>query len=142
LKPMFEEKVALLKFHPGMNPDAVEWCTDNGYRGIVLEGTGLGHVSSYCFSAIKKAISREVVVGMTSQCFWGRVNMNVYDTGRDLLEIGVVPLGDMLSETALAKMMWAGGQTKNAEETKRLLTENIAGEISERTTFEEGVGAE
>jgi glutamyl-tRNA(Gln) amidotransferase subunit D len=142
LKPMFEEKVALLKFHPGMNPDAVERCTDNDYRGIVLEGTGLGHVNSYCFSAIKKAIRREVVVGMTSQCIWGRVNMNVYDTGRDLLEIGVVPLGDMLSETALAKMMWAVGQTKNAEETKRLLTENIAGELSERTTFEEGVGAE
>jgi glutamyl-tRNA(Gln) amidotransferase subunit D len=142
LKPVFEEKVALLKFHPGMNSEVIEWCVDNGCKGIILEGTGLGHVGSNCFSAIKKAVNEQVVVGMASQCLWGRINMNVYDTGRDLLEIGVVPLGDMLPETALVKMMWVLGQTNNADETKRLLSENIAGELSERTVFEEGVGAE
>jgi glutamyl-tRNA(Gln) amidotransferase subunit D len=142
LRPMFEENAALLKFHPGMNSEVIEWCVDNGCKGIILEGTGLGHVSSYCFSAIRKAINEKVVVGMASQCLLGRVNMNVYDTGRDLLKIGVVPLGDMLPETALVKMMWALGQTKNAEEAKRLLNENIAGELSERTAFGEGVGAE
>jgi glutamyl-tRNA(Gln) amidotransferase subunit D len=73
---------------------------------------------------------------MTSQCVWGRVNMNVYDTGRDLLEIGVTPLGDMLPETALVKMMWVLGQTKDVEEAKRLLTKNIANEFSDRTVLE------
>jgi glutamyl-tRNA(Gln) amidotransferase subunit D len=138
LKPVFEERVALLKFHPGIDPRVIEWYVDNGFKGIVLEGTGLGHVGGYCFSAIKKAVAEEVVVGMTSQCLWGRVNMNVYDMGRDLQDIGIVPLGDMLPETALVKMMWTLGQMNNAEEAKRLLTENIAGELSMRTVFEEG----
>jgi len=130
LKPDFEEKVALIKFHPGLNPEVIEWYVDKGYRGIVLEGTGLGHVSNYCFPAIQKAVKSGVVVAMTSQCLWGRVNMNVYDTGRDLLAMGVIPLEDMLPETAFVKLMWVLGQTKDPEEAKKLLTTNIAYEIS------------
>ncbi len=138
LKPDFEEKVALVKFYPGMNAEVIGWHVDNGLNGIVLEGTGLGHVGSYCFSAIERAIAEGILVGMTSQCIWGRVNMNVYDTGRDLLEIGVIPLDDMLPETALVKMMWSLGQTKDVEEAKKLLTQNVAKEFSERTALEVG----
>jgi glutamyl-tRNA(Gln) amidotransferase subunit D len=141
LKPEFNEKVALLKFYPGMNPAAVDWCIENGYRGIVLEGTGLGHVSKYCFNAIKKAVENNIVVAMASQCIWGRVNMNVYDTGRDLLTLGVIPLEDMLSETALVKLMWIFGQTENIEEAKQLLKRNIAHEFSPRT-LPETIGEE
>jgi glutamyl-tRNA(Gln) amidotransferase subunit D len=65
--------------------------------------------------------------------------MNVYNQGRDLLKRGVIPLGDMLSETALVKLMWAFGQTDNTEEVKKLMVANIAGEISERTTYELGL---
>jgi glutamyl-tRNA(Gln) amidotransferase subunit D len=137
LRPKFSEKVTLLKFHPSLDPKAVQWFVDDGIRGIVLEGTGLGHVGSNLFSAIKEAVARDVIVAMTSQCVWGRVNMNVYDTGRDLLEIGVIPLEDMLAETALVKMMWVLGQTNNAEEAKRLILTNLAHEISSRTIFEE-----
>ncbi len=137
LKPDFDEKVALVKFHPGLNPKAIEMYIEEGYRGLVLEGTGLGHVSSYCFPAIKKAVKSDLVVVMTSQCIWGRLDMNVYDTGRDLLAIGVIPLEDMLPETALVKLMWALGQTKHIEEVKKLLATNIAHEISPRTTPEE-----
>lgn len=138
LKPKFEEKVALVKFYPGLNPKVLEWYVDAGYRGIILEGTGLGHVGKYCFSAVRKAVENNLVVAMTSQCIWGRVHMNVYDTGRDLLEIGVIPLEDMLPETALVKLMWVFGQTNNSEEAKRLLTANLAHEFSPRTTVEEG----
>ena len=136
LKPKFEEKVALLKFHPGLDPRVIEWYVRNGFRGIVLEGTGLGHVSSQCFSAILSAVKEGAIVGMASQCLWGRVNMNVYDTGRDLLAAGVVPLGDMLPETALVKMMWVLGQTDGVGEARKLLAENIARELSERSVFE------
>jgi glutamyl-tRNA(Gln) amidotransferase subunit D len=135
-KPLFNEKVALVKFYPSIDAGVIGWYVDNGFKGIILEGTGLGHVGSCCFSAIKKAVAENVIVGMTSQCVWGRVNMNVYDTGRDLLEIGVTPLGDMLPETALVKMMWVLGQTKDVEEAKRLLTKNIANEFSDRTVLE------
>ncbi|UCE15553.1 MAG: Glu-tRNA(Gln) amidotransferase subunit GatD [Candidatus Bathyarchaeota archaeon] len=137
LKPDFDEKVALVKFHLGLNPKILEWHIEEGYRGIVLEGTGLGHVSNYCFPAIRKAVKNDVVVAMTSQCIWGRLGMNVYDTGRDLLAMGVIPLEDMLPETALVKLMWVLGQTKDVEEVKKLLTANIAHEISPRTTPEE-----
>ena len=76
---------------------------------------------------------------MTSQCIWGRIGMNVYNQGRDLLALGVVPLEDMLPETALVKLMWVLGQTKDVEEAKNLLSTNIANEISLRTQAGEAV---
>lgn len=135
-KPTFEEKVALTKFYPGMDERAIEWYVENGFKGIVLEGTGLGHVNTRCFAAIEKAVEENVLVAMTSQCIWGRIDMNVYDTGRDLLAIGVVPLEDMLPETALVKMMWVLKQTQGREQAKTLLTRNIANEFSDRTVLE------
>ena len=137
VKSAFNEKAALIKFYPGINPTLIDWYVDKGYKGIVLEGTGLGHVSKQCFKPIKRAVEKDVLVAMTSQCIWGRVNMNVYDQGRDLLAIGVIPLEDMLPETALVKLMWIFGQTENLEEAKRLLKTNIAGELSQRTLYEE-----
>ncbi|MBX5328698.1 MAG: Glu-tRNA(Gln) amidotransferase subunit GatD [Candidatus Bathyarchaeota archaeon] len=141
LKPKFNEKVALIKFYPGMNPALINYYVDNEYKGIILEGTGLGHVGKYCFNAIKDAVKHDVMVAMTSQCIWGRVNMNVYDSGRDLLALGVIPLEDMLPETALVKLMWIFGQTQNLEEAKKLLKTNIAGEFSPRT-IPEKIGEE
>ena len=70
---------------------------------------------------------------MTSQCMSGRVDLNVYDTGRDLLAAGVVPLEDMLAETALAKMMWSLGNGRSIGEAKTLMTRNLAGEMTTRT---------
>jgi glutamyl-tRNA(Gln) amidotransferase subunit D len=140
LKPDFEEKVALLKFHPSFNPEIIDHLMGKGFMGIVLEGTGLGHISHLCIASVRKAIEKNVVVAMTSQCIWGRVDMNVYNTGRDLLNAGVIPLEDMLSETALVKLMWALGQTKSPEEAKKLLTTDIAGEISARTVSEADEG--
>jgi len=133
LKPEFDEKVALIKFYPGMNPAVIDWYVKNKYKGIILEGTGLGHVAKYCFETIRKAVEHDIVVAMTSQCIWGRVNMNVYDSGRDLLALGVIPLEDMLSETAFVKLMWIFGQTQEVEKGKKLLKANIAGELSNRT---------
>jgi glutamyl-tRNA(Gln) amidotransferase subunit D len=137
LKPNFDEKVALVKFYPNMDPRIVEWYVDNGVKGIVLEGTGLGHVGSCMYSFIKKAAEKDIIIAMTSQCIWGRLGMEVYYTGRDLLALGVIPLEDMLPETALVKLMWVLGQAKNIDEAKKLLTTNIAYEFSPRTTYEE-----
>lgn len=137
VKPNFNEKVALIKFYPGLNPAVINWHVENGYKAIVLEGTGLGHVGKYCFNAVKEAVEKNVIVAMASQCLWGRVNMNVYDTGRDLQALGVIPLEDMLAETATVKLMWILGQTSDTEEAKRLLKTNIAGELSQRTPYEE-----
>ena len=136
LRPEFNDRVALVKFYPGMNPAVIDWLIDQHYEGIILEGTGLGHINMKSFAAVRKAVTKDVIVAMTSQCVWGRVNMNVYDAGRDLQAQGVIPLEDMLPETALVKLMWVLGQTRVVEEAKRLLTTNIAGEISPRTLSE------
>jgi len=137
LKPDFDERVSLIKFHPGFNPELIDFLVGGGCRGIVLEGTGLGHVSGALLEPLGRAVERGVLVGMTSQCIWGRVNMNVYNTGRDLQAIGVTPLADMLPETALVKMMWVFGQTRDLEEARRLMLTNVAGEISSRSLIGE-----
>ncbi|XES78240.1 MAG: Glu-tRNA(Gln) amidotransferase subunit GatD [Candidatus Bathyarchaeia archaeon] len=137
LKPDFCEKVAMVKFFPGFDPAVIDWYVEQGFRGILLEGTGLGHVSSSCFSAIGNAVKRGVVVALASQCIWGRVNMNVYDTGRDLQGLGVIPTDDMFPETALVKLMWTLGQTSDPQEAKRLFKTSVAGEFSPRTLPQE-----
>ncbi len=137
LKPNFNDNVALIKFFPGFDPSVIDWYIERNIKGILLEGTGLGHISKRCFSAIQNAINHDVIVALASQCIWGRVNMNVYDTGRDLLNLGVIPADDMFPETALVKLMWSLGQTKDVEEAKRLFKTNIAGELSPRTLPQE-----
>lgn len=137
VKPNFSDKVALVKFHPGFNPAVIDFYVENGMKGILLEGSGLGHVSKNCFEAIKNAIEKGVVVALASQCIWGRVNMNVYDTGRDLLSFGVIPLEDMFPETGLVKLMWVLGQTSELDAATKLLKTNLAGEYSPRTLMQE-----
>lgn len=137
LKPDFEEKIALIKFYPGLTARIIRWIVEDAFLGIIFEGTGLGHVAENLFPQMKHATEQGLVLAMTSQCIWGRVNMNVYTTGRDLQKIGVIPLGDMIPETAVVKMMWAFGQTKEIQEVKKLMRTNIAGEINERSVFRE-----
>ena len=139
LKPEFSEKVALIKFYPGLDTTIIDWYVSQGVRGILLEGSGLGHVSKFCFDSIKNAVAKDVMVALASQCIWGRVNMNVYDTGRDLLSFGVIPTDDMFPETALVKLMWVLGQTDNTQEAIKLFKTNIAGEFSPRTLPQERI---
>ena len=139
LKPNFSEKVALVKFYPGLDPVIIDFYVEKGVKGILLEGSGLGHVSKFCFEAVKNAVANGVLVALASQCIWGRVNMNVYDTGRDLLSFGVVPLDDMFPETGLVKLLWVLGQTQDLDEAKKLLKTNVAGEFSTRTLPQERI---
>jgi glutamyl-tRNA(Gln) amidotransferase subunit D len=131
----FEKKVALLKFTPGFDPMIVDAVVDAGFRGIVFEGTGLGHVSEACYGSIGRAVKAGLLVGMTSQCIWGRVNMNVYSMGRELTRRGVEPLDDILPETAYVKMMWSLGQATDSEEARVLLKTNMVGEYNDRTPY-------
>jgi glutamyl-tRNA(Gln) amidotransferase subunit D len=133
----FEEGVALIKFYPSFDPSILDILIDKGYMGIILEGTGLGHVSEFCYEALERAKDEDVIVAMTSQCLWGRIDMNVYSNGRELQKRGVIPLEDILPETALVKLMWCLGQTKDKKEASSLLMENIAGEYTERTLYGE-----
>jgi len=123
-----EEDVAIVYFHPGMKPEDIP-----KKKGIVLVGTGLGHVNTGLIPVFQKMINDGTTVVMTSQCLFGRVNMRVYSTGRDLIKAGVISGEDMLPETAYVKLMWALTQAETREEAEQLMTANIAGEMSERT---------
>lgn len=132
INAVFEEKVSLVYYYPNMQPDIIDSLIDNGYKGIVIAGTGLGHVNKPLYPALKRAREKGVAVYMTVQTLWGYVQMYVYDTGRDMMELGVVPLANMLPEVAYVKLGWALGQTTDPEEVKNIMLKPIAGEITER----------
>lgn len=142
LKYKFEKRVAILRIHPGMFPTQFEFYKNAGFRGLVIEGTGLGHApigvpNDLCrihkenLKAIQELISEGCTVVMTSQTIFGRVDMNVYSNGRDLLAAGVIPGEDMLPETAFIKLSWLLGNFSE-EEAKKLITQNLRGEINLR----------
>ena len=126
-----DTQVALVKYHPGYEPKQIEALIDLGFKAIIFEGTGLGHVGKTMYDVIKKANAKGLFLGMTSQCIDGRVRMTVYESGRDLLELGITPLENMIPEVALVKTMWALGNSEDKDGLKKLLLENIASEFSE-----------
>ncbi|AET64548.1 Glu-tRNA(Gln) amidotransferase subunit GatD [Methanothrix harundinacea] len=128
-----EPRCALVKYFPGGSPDLFEECIAAGYRGIVLEGTGLGHVASDWVGSIKAATDAGVPVVITSQCLRGRVCDRVYDTGRDILAAGGIEGGDILPEVALVKLMWALANTGSVDEAEAVMKISLAGEISAST---------
>ena len=125
-----DTRVALVKYHPGYEPKQIDALIDLGFKAIIFEGTGLCHVGKTMYSAIKKASDHGLFLGMTSQCIDGRVRMTVYESGRDLLELGIVPLENMIPEVALVKTMWALGNSEDNNGLKKLLLENISSEFS------------
>ena len=131
-----EKKVALIKYFPGMTQDVIENLINSGYKGIIIEGTGLGHVNENLIGTLKKAVDNGIFVFMAIQTMHGRVNMRVYSTGRNLLNAGVASCEDMLSETALVKLMWILGHTNKPEKVREMMLTNYAGEISGKSNVE------
>ena len=145
IKPKMEEKVGLLKIHVNMFPEQFSFF--EGYKGLIIEGTGLGHtpgqvpnpeceIHKKIYPAIKKLTQLGCVIVMTSQCLYGTVNMQVYDKGRDLLALGVISGEDMLANTALVKLSWLLGNYKHVE-AKKLISQNLRGEINLHHSYKE-----
>ncbi|WP_129113190.1 Glu-tRNA(Gln) amidotransferase subunit GatD [Halegenticoccus tardaugens] len=124
IAPDLDTGVELVKFTPGMDPAA--WDYLDGKSGVVIEGTGLGHVHTDLVPRIEELVEGGTVVAMTSQCLEGRVCDRVYDTGRDLLDAGVVEAGDTLPGTAKVKLMWA---LANLGDPAGAMGESLAGEL-------------
>ncbi|OYR60255.1 glutamyl-tRNA(Gln) amidotransferase subunit D [Halorubrum ezzemoulense] len=128
LEPYLDGDVELVKFTPGMDPAA--WAYLDDKDGVVIEGTGLGHVHTDLIPRIEELVEGGTVVAMTSQCLEGRVCDRVYDTGRDLLDAGVVEAGDTLPGTAKVKLMWA---LANRADPADAMTRDLAGELTEES---------
>jgi len=132
----FDKKVALIKMHPLITEKEIEFYTKEKYNGIIIEATGLGHTpvreNDSFVKKIKKLIDSGCIVGITSQCLYGRTNPTVYTNLRKVANTGAIYCEDMLPETALMKLSWLLGNYKK-EEVKKLLNQNLRGEISEFT---------
>jgi glutamyl-tRNA(Gln) amidotransferase subunit D len=132
IRDKLEEHCGLLQFYPGMSPALLE--AFEGYKGLVLAGTGLGHVSTALIPSLRRLVDGGTMVVMTTQCMQGRVCDRVYDTGRDLLAAGVIEGGDMLPEVALVKMMWVLGNEQDPKRAGCLMQEDLKGECNRRST--------
>lgn len=125
----FEPCVALVKIYPGIQRELMDFYVEN-YKGIVIEGTGLGHIPERLLPTIRKAKEKGIPMVMTTQTLYGRIDMKVYSTGRHLLAEGVISGGDMLPGTAYIKLMWVLGRTADHAEVADMMITDIAGELS------------
>jgi glutamyl-tRNA(Gln) amidotransferase subunit D len=140
----FEEKVALIKFYPGQDPNILDYYIRNKYRGIIIEVLGLGQIAAKgarkgWIKKLKEAERKGIFVFAASQTIYGRLDPYVYSTARDLLKAGMIYLEDMLSETAFVKLGWILGHEewrRNRETVKEKMLENISGEFNDRLEFE------
>ncbi len=132
VRPTFEDRVTLIYYYPNMHPDIIDAVVEKGYKGIVIAGTGLGHVNKPVYPAIERATAAGVAIYMTVQTLWGYVHMFVYDTGRDLMAKGIIPTENMLPEVAYIKLGWALGQTSDLAQVRDIMLTPVCGEITER----------
>ncbi|MGF7117647.1 Glu-tRNA(Gln) amidotransferase subunit GatD [Methanobacterium oryzae] len=135
LQDTLEPNVAFIKSYPGISGELIDYHIDKGYKGIVLEGTGLGHCPEDIIPSIQRATDEKIPVVMASQCLYGKVNMHVYSTGRKLISAGVISAGDMLPETAFVKLIWTLGQTDKLNEVQNIMQTNMAGEIQDKLSL-------
>ena len=142
LRNRFEDKVAIIKTYPNMEPDFIDLLIKKKYKGLVLEGTGIGQAPTNIkenlpiYDALKKFIASGGVVVLTSQCIFGKVHPYIYTNCRRLFNIGVIFGEDMLTETAFIKLAWLLSNFNKKEQVKELIGKNLRGEINEKLTKE------
>jgi len=141
VKAHFKDKVALVKFYPGQNPDILEYYLKNKYKGIVVEASGLGHVitkgKNNWIPKLKKVIKSGLIVCAAPQTLYGRLDPFVYSAGRELEKTGIVYLKDMLPETAFVKLSWVLGDVKMSKDVKSAMLKNFAGEFNPKIEQDE-----
>ncbi|MCZ7555123.1 MAG: Glu-tRNA(Gln) amidotransferase subunit GatD [Bacteroidia bacterium] len=135
VRAVFDDRIGIVYYYPNMKADMIDSMVENGYRGIIIAGTGLGHVNKPLYPALKRAQDAGVAVYMTVQTLWGYVQMYVYETGREMMELGVIPLENMLPESAYIKLGWAMGQSEDPEEVKRIMLTPINRETTTREPY-------
>jgi glutamyl-tRNA(Gln) amidotransferase subunit D len=140
-----DQNVGFLKVRPGMDVDKLDFMIEQDYDGVVVEGTGLGHMPISSFDELTERhreikekledLTEDTVVVMSSNCINGRVDMDVYDNQVKAKKRGVIEAEDMHPELAYVKLMWSLGQAESKKEAKQIFQQNINGEISDRSLY-------
>lgn len=131
LKKKIDDKVFLLKIYPGMDPSILKTLAEK-YHGLVIEAFGMGNfpiLGKTSFAPfIKKLTNQGKIIISSSQCLYSSINMKKYIGGKKILNAGAIPSDKMTPETALVKLMWILGQTKERRIVRQLFEQNLAGE--------------
>lgn len=141
VKAHFKDKVALVKFYPGQDPNILDYYSKNKYKGLVVETSGLGHVITNgkynWIPKLKKAVKSGLIICAAPQTIYGKLDPFVYSAGRELEETGIIYLQDMLPETAFVKLSWVLGDTKMSKNVKASMLNNFAGEFNDNISQDE-----
>lgn len=124
--------VFLLKLFPGISPDIFSRLQEMGVRGIYIEAFGIGGLPferRNLTEVIGKAVADGMIIAVGSQCLYEGSDFTVYEVGRQVLAQGVIETGNMTSEAAVTKLMWALGQYRTPEEVKSVMQQNLLGEM-------------
>lgn len=133
LKDQLDCRVILIKLTPGFNPDIFDMLLGMDYRGIVIEAFGIGglhFIHRDLVSKLQKVTEAGISVVVCSQCLYEASDFSVYETGKRILEKGVIQGRDMTSVAAVTKLIWALGQTQDPGQVRALFETDLAGEIT------------
>lgn len=143
LRPVYSDRIAVLKVFPGLNQDILSCLCEQGYEGVFIEGFGLGGVpflKNNLLTEIEKASARGIPILIGTQCRYEGSNLNIYETGKRVKASGGIPVYDMTQEAVVAKLMWCLGQTKDRAEIQQLFHTNLTNEVTLKTnTYRESV---
>lgn len=132
LRNRFSTDVFLLKLFPGITPDIFGKLRSLGIRGVYVEAFGIGGLPfelRNLTGAIREAVAGGMIVAVGSQCLYEGSDFTVYEVGRQVLDCGVIETGNMTSEAAVTKLMWALGQYGDYKAVQRVMKTNLLGEL-------------
>lgn len=128
-----DTRVSILKIHPGITPEVVRnILCGKETRAIIMETYGSGNAPTrdWFLDIVKESSAMNKIIVNVTQCLAGTVNMNIYANGKALERAGVIDGYDSTTESALAKLFYLMGKSRDNEWVKAMMSRNLKGEIS------------
>ena len=128
-----DTRVSILKIHPGITPEVVRnILCGKDTRAIIMETYGSGNAPTrdWFLDIVKESSAMNKIIVNVTQCLAGTVNMNIYANGKALERAGVIDGYDSTTKSALAKLFYLMGKSRDNEWVKAMMSRNLKGEIS------------